>query len=384
MLRSISWRVPINSRRFKIAQSKISRSMLRSLIRHHEFWHPRVFELPFYIYLLLQCALHRVPVRGLAKANYGLDHGEIGIGSKFQTQMQFPQARFLPTILLDASHSRADCVAQALAFAREQQFPLILKPNIGMVGKGILKVHDEAGLSRRVEALDQSFILQKYCGLENEYGVFYVRQNGHSKITGINKKHFPCVQGDGKSTLGDLARRHERYSGHWPAFLQYHDLGQVPAEGEIVRLSFIGSHTMGCMFTDESHLLSGELEKEIFAICDAHPGFNYGRLDVRSTSDEALVDGDFAVIEVNGVSSLPTHMFDPAKKLHAAYAIFFEHGKFLTEIAREHRGQSMDLLPSFALLRKVIASQRALEQIHERFKAAPTGASQKVEPSARR
>ena len=342
-----------------------------SFIKPHEYWHPRVFEFPFYLYLLVQCLARRVSLRGLARANYALDHGEIGIGSKYQTQFRFPQQRFLPTILLEEGHDGAELRAQALQFAGAQGYPLIMKPNIGMVGKGIVKIHSEAELVQRLSEATTSQLLQKYCDLPEEFGVFYIRRGERSEITGINRKHFPCVTGDGSSSIRELALKHDRYSEHWASFLRYQDLDSIPEKGRELRLSFIGSHTMGCKFTDDSDLRTPELDRAVFEICDAEPGFNYGRLDVRAESAEALAAGSFRVIEINGVSSLPTHMFDPAKSLGQSYAIFFEHGKYLTEIAREHRGQSMQLLPAFALLKKVVASQRALDNIHERIKQSP-------------
>ncbi|MGB5324813.1 MAG: hypothetical protein WBN40_05230 [Pseudomonadales bacterium] len=352
--------------------------MARQLIKPHEYWHPRVYEFPFYLYLLSQCARKRVSVRGLAKANYALDHGEIGIGSKFQTQFCFPQQRFMPTILLEQGDGASKNLAAAMEFAGRHAFPLILKPNIGMVGKGIVKIHSEHELALQVAGLRATFLLQKYCELPEEYGVFYTRLDGQSRITGINKKHFPSVQGDGKTSLAELAEKHERYSHHWATFLRYLDLASVPANEEHIKLSFIGSHTMGCMFSDDSKLLSPALEREIFSICDAQPGFNYGRLDVRAASDAAFQQGEFTVIEINGISSLPTHMFDPVKSLRESYEIFFRHGKYLTEIAREHRQRDMPLLPPFTLLKKVVASQRALDELHERLKTSPQRASKEL------
>ncbi|MBT8149864.1 MAG: hypothetical protein KJO62_00575, partial [Gammaproteobacteria bacterium] len=105
--------------------------MAHSIIKPHEYWPPRVFEFPFYLYLLFQCLRNCISVRDLAKANYALDHGEIGIGSKYQTQLAFPQQRFLPTILLEAGQSAALKEALATEFAQTHGYPLILKPCIG-------------------------------------------------------------------------------------------------------------------------------------------------------------------------------------------------------------------------------------------------------------
>ena len=61
-----------------------------------------------------------------------------------------------------------------------------------------------------------------------------------------------------------------------------------------------------------------------------------------AADEEALKRGEFVVIEVNGVASLPTHMFDPKFSVWQAYKIFFEHGKLLAQIAAEHRDKPME------------------------------------------
>ena len=176
--------------------------------------------------------------------------------------------------------------------------------------------------------------------------------------------------GNGSDTLLALARAHARYSQHWGTFLQYHDLDRVPLAGEVVQLSFIGSHTMGCMFTDDSSLLSAALEAEIFKICDAQPGFNFGRLDVKTRSRAALQDGEFTIIEINGISSLPTHMFDPKFSLRQAYEIFFAHGKCLARAARENRAQAMALMPLWQLAAKIRQNHAELDRLHDKLKPA--------------
>ena len=69
-------------------------------MKHFEFWPPRLFEAPYYLALAWGCLRHRLAPRDLAKANYALDHGELGLGSKFSTQMAFDQAYFPATQLL--------------------------------------------------------------------------------------------------------------------------------------------------------------------------------------------------------------------------------------------------------------------------------------------
>ena len=189
-------------------------------------------------------------------------------------------------------------------------------------------------------------------------------------MTGINQKHFPTVIGDGSSTIQALAEAHPRYTHHWALFLKYLNVTEVLAAGESRQLSFIGSHTIGCKFTDDSHLLTRALERAVFEVSDTQAGFNFGRYDVKTPSREAFLDGEFTILEVNGIASLPTHMFDPANSLRRAYEIFFEHGRHLTDIALEHRHREMDVDSYRELFRRAKQVDQDLTTMHETAKTA--------------
>lgn len=334
-------------------------------MKHFEFWHPRVFEVPYYAYLLARCALRGMQPRTLLKANYALDHGELGLGSKFSTQQAFAQARFPATALL----TLPDAILTVQEFAREHGYPIIIKPLIGVVGKGVVRVTSEAELEHETQRLQGEYVAQAYCPDPYEYGVFFIRQDGIPRITGINQKHFPEVTGNGRENLGSLARAHPRYTAHWGMFLRYLDLDQIPPAGQVIRLSFIGSHTMGCRFTDDSRLVTPELERALFAVCDSQPGFNFGRFDVKTPSQAAFQAGEFTIIEVNGIASLPTHMFDPSYRLRDAYRIFMEHGRYLVNIAYEHRHQLMPFDGYRALWRRAKHNAGALDAMQAQVRS---------------
>lgn len=338
------------------------------MFKHHEFWSPRLFEIPYYVYLAWQCLRQRIGIRTLAKANYCLDHGEIGIGSKYATQLAFDQSYFLPTTLVKHQLSHQEKKRFIESFAQKHGYPIILKSDVGCVGKGIRKVNNAEELTEAIPLLLGDYILQKFTPFNYECGIFYVRQHGQGRITGINRKHFPYVVGNGIDSIAVLARKHERFNHHWQSFLQYLDTDRVPVKGESVRLSFIGSHTLGCKFTDDTHLLTPALEKTIFEFFDKQPGYNFGRVDVKAESEVALQRGEFVIIEVNGVASLPTHMFDPGFTLFKAYAVFLQHAKYLTTIAKEHEGQSMQLLSYREVIQRVKTNQALLNQAHTQLK----------------
>ena len=334
-------------------------------MRPFEFWHPRVFEAPYYLYLVLRCAQRGLPIKHLAKANYALDHGELGLGSKYKTQMAFAQNCFLPTRLLEPRQSTKALEQTIDTFVQAHGYPVILKPDIGAVGKGVMKISKKSDVARVCEVIQGPFLIQEFSPFTHEYGVFFARKHGVDQITGINKKHFPTVVGNGVDTIAALAAAHYRFTDHWRIFLQYIDTERIPDKGEQVQLSFIGSHTMGCKFTDDTDLVTPALKASLFAVCDSQPGFNFGRLDVKAESEEAFREGQFVVIEVNGVASLPTHMFDPENTLRRAYQIFLNHGDYLVDIANEHRHKAMVLKSYPEIWRLAKLNQVLLNDIHD-------------------
>lgn len=333
-------------------------------MKHFEFWNPRLFELPYYAYLGLGAARRLLRIKHLAKANYALDHGEIGIGSKVATQFAFNQTLFLPTQALPESLTDVQKVERIEAFGRAYGYPVIAKSDIGSVGKGVVRIEDAKDIPSRVTQMQGPFLVQQFTSYNVEYGVFYVRQGGVGKITGVNRKHFPTVVGDGKKPLLQLAQEHERFSAHWQTFLQYFDLGSVLEDGEELQLSFIGSHTMGCKFTDETAAITPELESAICALFEDQRGFNFGRLDVKAASDTAFLNGEFVVIEVNGVASLPTHMFDPSFSIWEGYRIFLRHARYLLDVAAEQRHQTMELDSYWGMIRRARRNASKLNASH--------------------
>jgi len=92
---------------------------------------------------------------------------------------------------------------------------------------------------------------------------------------------------------------------------------------------------------------------------------------VKAADEAAFMRGEFVVIEVNGVASLPTHMFDPKFSVWQAYGIFFEHAKYLAQIAGEQRNQPMELLSYWQVIQKVKENQSMLNVVHQALMGNP-------------
>lgn len=324
---------------------------------------------PVYLRMVIWCIRHRVSPFGLLKADYALDHGGATFASKYAIQMAFPQKRFPPTELLADADDPARKHRQIVEFGERYGFPVILKPDQGRVGLGVTLIHGPDQVAPFLAAVNADYIVQQYVDVPLEFGVFYVRKHGTAAVFSINSKEFPAVTGDGALSVLSLLCADKRLAGFESLFNRSR-FEYVPAAGETFRLSVVGSHTLGCVFRDATHLRTEALVSAIDRVVGI-PGFNYGRLDVRTPGIDAFQAGDFSVIEVNGVESLATNAFDPDYSYWQGLGWFMEQFRLLVEIAAENRKAPMTLLPLREFLRRVVDAERGIDSVGSLLHFAP-------------
>jgi len=130
------------------------------------------------------------------------------------------------------------------------------------------------------------------------------------------------VTGNGRDELGDLilndARAvclHDVHFDRWAARLY-----DVPDDGEVFTLTELGTHCKGAVFGNGEHLITPELTRRIDEISHHIKGFYFGRYDIRCPSDEEVMKGEnLRVVELNGVTSVSTHIYEPGFPLWKAY-----------------------------------------------------------------
>ncbi len=233
-------------------------------------------------------------------------------------------------------------LAQFEAFLSDQQltYPIALKPDIGQRGEGvkIIKDHAQAGdyLTRcKLPVIAQEFLPGR------EFGVFYYRlPNEQTGVTwGITDKRFTSVTGDGKHSLRHLILADDRAVCMAPHFLKKHikHLNDVPAEGEQYTVADLGTHCRGSLFLDGSHLITPALSTAIDEVSQHYEGFYFGRYDVRAENEEALQRGEFRVIELNGVSSEATWIYDPQHSVFFGWQTLIAQWRIAFQIAEQNR-----------------------------------------------
>ena len=253
-------------------------------------------------------------------------------------------------------------------------YPLVGKPDIGMKGLSVKKLNNEKELSDYAGQSKVNFLVQEFIPYENEVGIFYYRFPGEKKghISGIVKKEFLTVEGDGVSTIAELLRKDKRHILQLPTLKKSYgkDLMRILQNGEKEILVPYGNHVRGAKFIDASNLIDDELTNTIDAICGRVKGFYFGRLDIRFNSWEDLKRGiNLSVIELNGAGSEPTHMYDPKHSIFFAWREIIRHWNILWKISRiNHRRHQLPYMKIGSGLEMFRQNNAYVKMISEDFK----------------
>lgn len=245
-------------------------------------------------------------------------------------------------------------------------WPLVLKPDAGQRGAGVLVARDEASVAAYLRETSHDTLAQEHlAGVE--YGLFYVRRPSEAsgRLFSVTEKRPLDVLGDGVSTLERLILSDERAVCMAPVHLKKHaaHLETVPAAGERVRLVEIGTHSRGSVFLDGSDVVTPALVEAVDQQCKRFQGgFYFGRFDVRAESREALMEGRFRIIELNGATSEAVHIYDPKNPLSYAWRVLKEQWTLCFEIAAENAARGAPVSTPRELLRTWWTARQAQQR----------------------
>jgi hypothetical protein len=329
-----------------------------------EFWPGWLFYFPVVLHWIALGIRYRDFSLPTA-ANPSITAGGLCGESKIEIldQVEEPVRDLLARYISIVTHNwdaDADTAAgeQAMADA-DLDYPLVVKPDIACNGTGVRLVRNRADLFRYLAGFPRGerVVLQEFIADEGEAGIFYVRHPDEpaGRITSITLKHAPVVTGDGRSTLKQLVLADPRAGRVAHLYLPRlaRRLHEVPSHGERICLVFVGNHCKGSIFQDGTRLVTPSLVRSVERVARAMPNFHFGRIDVRFASLPGLLSGEgFRIIEINGVGSEATHIWDPATTLRDAWhAQFFHYGAaFRIAAANRARGHRSSGLPAMYAL----------------------------------
>jgi membrane protein DedA with SNARE-associated domain len=315
-------------------------------ITNWEFWSLKVFYFPVVVYVLFLAIKHRsltvftcvnpaIPASGFVGESKDEIYKNLG---KSSSNLNF----LLSYIVIKGKSSLSEKTAQVWAFIDENKlnFPLVLKPNSGERGKGVKIVRDYLDLKSELNELRDDYILQEfYDGVEAS--IFYHRRPNekNGKIFSITEKRFPKLTGNGKANLEELILTDKRAVCLAKSYFEQNSdkLEYIPSKGEKIQIIDIGTHSRGAIFLDGEWLKTEALEMKIDEICRELEGFYFGRFDLRAKSFADLQRGEnFKIIELNGVTSESTNIYDPKFSLLDAYRILFRQWQIAFEIGAQN------------------------------------------------
>ena len=303
---------------------------------HWEYWSFNTVYIPIYIVWVGLCIRAR-SFFFFAASNPAIKNGGFLNESKKEIAPLIPK-HLHPRTVFFSLPCNADFVLQQLQ-QEGLSFPMIGKPDIGGRGRGVKALKDEDEVRGYVKNASLDFHIQEFIGYKNEVGIFYYRfpDNESGEISGIVRKEFLKVRGDGNQSIYELLQKDKRAVLQSASLKKAYgkDLLQVLPLGEEKILVPYGNHARGAKFVDDSCLIDDGLTGTIDGICRQIPGFYFGRLDIRFNDWEELKQGkNFSVIEVNGAGSEPTHIYDPRHSLFFAWKEIIRHWVLLWRISR--------------------------------------------------
>lgn len=319
-----------------------------------EYWPSPAYYFPMLFYFPYLTLRSRHPCFFTA-ANPSIYTGGIGVESKYQTLQLIPK-KYRPNTLLvnptdSIEHIRAKLTNHAIGF------PLIAKPDVGYRGLMVHKIETEMELTQYLKKHPFPFLLQEFLAGEAEFGVFYVRfpNDTRGRVTSITLKEFLHVTGDGQSTLLELILQSPR------AILQLERLKQsygsrfatVPAKGEYVELGVVGNHSKGTAFFNGNHLIDPTIDETFDRISKQIPGFYYGRYDIKCNGLQDLRTGqNIKIIELNGVCSEPTYIYDPSKSSYwGAIGTILKHWSIIRKISEQNHQKGAPYLSPLTMIK---------------------------------
>jgi len=233
------------------------------------------------------------------------------------------------------------------------QFPLIVKPNVGLKGFKVYKIGDENELDsffKENDVNEREWLLQEYIDYKKEFSVLFYRYPQIQKfgVSSFIEKTYPHVIGDGKLTLKKLI---DNYNNPFllrdKVFKRLSDeLDSVPEQGDKIILDFIGNYSRGAKFHSKMDFVSDEMSAMLSSLFQKADGLNFFRIDLKSNSVEEFLEGKFKVLEINGMKSEPLHIYDENSSFVGNSRIIKEHWNIIEQITREQK-ELLKGLPTF-------------------------------------
>lgn len=325
-------------------------------VLHWEFWPVWLFYIPV-VGWILWLGIRHGSFTAFTAANPAIPEGGITGESKADILNSLdPQAiaKFARVAVTLTNEERINTVDQFMA-DHGLACPIVLKPDVGQRGRRVTIAQSTQEIAAICAAVREDFLVQEFIG-GAEFGVFYHRFPGEEqgRVFSMTHKIFPVVTGDGHTSLENLILADGRAVKMATTYFRRfgRDLERVPANAEKVKLVDLGTHSLGAEFVDGAEYLTAEFEEEVDRLACQYSGFFFGRFDIRFPKFDGIrLDKNFKIIELNGVTSEATHIYDPKIGLIDAYRVLFAQWSTAFEIGKANMERGAEVTSLRDLIR---------------------------------
>lgn len=305
-----------------------------------EKWPWNVFYFPLSFVWAWYCLKSR-SVWFFSASNPTLAFGGFEGEGKKEMYDQLPLGSYPKTVYVSPTET-LDAVQDKFT-ANGFQFPLAVKPDVGMKGLLFRKINNFEQLVAYHVQCPVDYLLQEWVDYPIELGVFYCRMPNEEKgkITGLTRKEPVIVLGDGQLTLLQLIEQHQRAQKYLDALMYQHKdhLDLVIPAGELYPVTIAANRNRGARLYNLMEMVDDDLLRIFDHISHKNGAFFYGRYDIKCQSIEDLKKGEnYTILEFNGAGAAPNHIYHCGLSLREAYQEMIAHWRLLYQISRyNHR-----------------------------------------------
>ncbi|MBX2889108.1 MAG: hypothetical protein KF829_10720 [Ferruginibacter sp.] len=254
-------------------------------------------------------------------------------------------------------------------------FPLVVKPNVGMMGYMFRKVQNWEELEKYHHAINTKYVVQHLVDFPLEVGLFYYRMpdSNHGTISGLLTKTPPYIIGDGVNNIEQLLDKHEGVRFKRDELKRKHSsyLAAILPFGERFFLSDASNRTQG----GDLKSIHSEIDERLVAVMDKisifSNSFFYGRYDIKCKSIEDLKEGkNFYILEFNGSGSGVQQIFGNGYSLFKAVSIIAHHWKMMYRISNFNLKRGIGkwaFMDGMRVLKKAQRNNKALRMLDSEF-----------------
>lgn len=302
---------------------------------HWRYWPMEVLYFPLTLYIVTFGALRTGKLFYFAAANPEIPLGGFAADSKYAILQRIPEQWKPQSVLVGRSGVSEQ---QLLKLASIFNYPVIVKPEYGEGGFLVRKIHHPDELKAYHSGHDMSYIIQEYVDLPLEISIHIHVKNDRLSISGITEKQLLTVTGNGIHTVEQLISRHPKGKFCLRKLRQAagKSLSYVLPDGTVYQPSEIGNWNYGSAFIHRQEYHTETLRKQLETVNRMIGLFQYARYDIRCNGWEDLSQGQFRILEINGVKGEAIHIYDERHSIGFAYREIFRHWEIVLQISRRN------------------------------------------------